>query len=39
MEKGIKKLLIMWKYTLAHKLLLKKGCRQCGKNYSVLDFL
>ena len=27
-----------WKNTSGHKPLIIKGCRQCGKTYSVLDF-
>ena len=34
MEQG----LLDWKNTPDHKPLIVKGCRQCGKTYSVLDF-
>ncbi|SCJ22848.1 Uncharacterised protein [uncultured Clostridium sp.] len=27
-----------WKNTENHKPLIIKGCRQCGKTFSVLDF-
>ena len=27
-----------WKNTSGHKPLIVKGCRQCGKTFSVLDF-
>ncbi len=30
--------LVAWKNTSGHKPLLVKGCRQCGKTFSVLDF-
>lgn len=30
--------LIEWKNTVGHKPLLIKGCRQCGKTFSVLHF-
>ena len=30
--------LVAWKNTPGHKPLLVKGCRQCGKTFSVLDF-
>ena len=29
---------IEWKDTLNHKPLIIKGCRQCGKTFSVIDF-
>ena len=38
LKRKIEQKLIEWKDTPAHKPLLIKGCRQCGKTYSVLDF-
>lgn len=38
LKRKIEQKLIEWKHTQAHKPLLIKGCRQCGKTYSVLDF-
>ncbi len=38
LKRKIEQKLIEWKQTPAHKPLLIKGCRQCGKTYSVLDF-
>ena len=38
LKRKIEQKLIEWKHTPAHKPLLIKGCRQCGKTYSVLDF-
>ena len=34
----IERTLIDWKDTPAHKPLIIKGCRQCGKTYSVRSF-
>lgn len=38
LQRKIEKKLIEWKNTPGHKPLIIKGCRQCGKTYSVLDF-
>ena len=38
LERKIEKLLNQWKNTSGHKPLIIKGCRQCGKTFSVLDF-
>lgn len=37
-KRKIEKLLEDWKSTPAHKPLVIKGCRQCGKTSSVVDF-
>lgn len=40
MLKGkMEQILDNWKKTANHKPLIVKGCRQCGKTYSVVDFL
>lgn len=38
LKRKIEQRLIEWKNTPGHKPLIVKGCRQCGKTYSVLDF-
>lgn len=38
LQRKIEKVLMNWKNTVGHKPLVIKGCRQCGKTYSVLDF-
>ena len=39
MKRKIETLLGDWKNTPDHKPLVVKGCRQCGKTYSVLEFV
>lgn len=38
LKRKIEKTLIDWKNTVGHSPLIVKGCRQCGKTYSVRDF-
>ena len=38
LKRKIEQRLIDWKNTENHNPLIIKGCRQCGKTYSVLDF-
>ena len=38
LQRKIEQMLIDWKNTKEHKPLIIKGCRQCGKTFSVLDF-
>ncbi len=38
LKRKIEERLLAWKNTSGHKPLLIKGCRQCGKTFSVLDF-
>lgn len=38
LRRKIEKRLAEWKSTPGHKPLIIKGCRQCGKTFSVLDF-
>ena len=38
LQRKIEKTLIDWKNTPDRKPLIIKGCRQCGKTFSVLDF-
>jgi len=38
LRRKIEQRMIEWKNTPKHKPLIIKGCRQCGKTYSVLDF-
>ncbi|MCI9144504.1 MAG: ATP-binding protein [Lachnospiraceae bacterium] len=38
LKRKIERELTEWKNTAGHKPLLIKGCRQCGKTFSVLDF-
>jgi len=38
LRRKIEQTLLKWKITPNHKPLIIKGCRQCGKTFSVLDF-
>lgn len=38
LRRKIEKILLDWKNTPNHKPLILKGCRQCGKTFSVLNF-
>ena len=38
LKRKIEQKLIEWKSSKDHKPLIIKGCRQCGKTYSVLEF-
>ena len=38
LKRKIEAVLSEWKNTVDHKPLIIKGCRQCGKTFSVLDF-
>lgn len=38
LKRKIEQNLTEWKNTVNHKPLIIKGCRQCGKTFSVLDF-
>ncbi|MDR0949954.1 MAG: AAA family ATPase, partial [Lachnospiraceae bacterium] len=38
LKRKIEQQLIKWKSMARHKPLIIKGCRQCGKTFSVLDF-
>ncbi|MCM1153804.1 MAG: ATP-binding protein [Roseburia sp.] len=38
LKRKIEKSLLEWKNTENHKPLIVKGCRQCGKTFSVMDF-
>ncbi len=38
LKRKITQSLIDWKNTSGHKPLIIKGCRQCGKTFSVMDF-
>lgn len=38
LQRKIERRLIEWKNTPNHKPLIIKGCRQCGKTFSVLNF-
>ena len=38
LKRKIEQTLIDWKNTAGHSPLIVKGCRQCGKTYSVRDF-
>lgn len=38
LKRKIEKKLLAWKNTPDHRPLLIKGCRQCGKTFSVLEF-
>ena len=38
LKRKMEQVLLTWKNTPDHKPLIVKGCRQCGKTYSVLDF-
>lgn len=39
LKRKIEQHLMEWKNTPNHKPLIVKGCRQCGKTYSVLDLV
>lgn len=38
LKRKIEQTLLEWKNTANRKPLIVKGCRQCGKTFSVLDF-
>lgn len=38
LKRKIEQILVDWKNTEDHKPLIIKGCRQCGKTFSVLNF-
>ena len=38
LKRKVEQKLIEWKNTTNHKPLIVKGCRQCGKTFSVIDF-
>lgn len=38
LKRKMEQRLIEWKNTVGHKPLIVKGCRQCGKTFSVLEF-
>ena len=38
LKRKIEQQFITWKEQENHKPLIVKGCRQCGKTYSVLEF-
>lgn len=38
LKRKIEQALINWKNTPNHSPLIIKGCRQCGKTFSVRDF-
>ncbi|MCM1121936.1 MAG: ATP-binding protein [Eubacterium sp.] len=38
LKRKITQSLVEWKHTEGHKPLILKGCRQCGKTFSVMDF-
>ena len=38
LKRKVEQKLIEWKNTINHKPLIVKGCRQCGKTFSVIDF-
>lgn len=38
LKRKMEQVLLTWKNMPDHKPLIVKGCRQCGKTYSVLDF-
>ena len=38
LKRKIEQRLVEWKNTPGHKPLIIKGCRQCGKTFSVLEF-
>jgi predicted AAA+ superfamily ATPase len=38
LKRKIENTLSQWKNTQGHKPLIIKGCRQCGKTFSVMDF-
>ena len=38
LKRKIEEKLLQWKNTSERKPLIIKGCRQCGKTYSVMKF-
>ena len=38
LRRKVEQTLLTWKNTPNRKPLILKGCRQCGKTYSVLEF-
>ena len=38
LRRKIQNVMLAWKNTVEHKPLIVKGCRQCGKTFSVLEF-
>ena len=38
LKRKVEQKLIEWKNTINHKPLIVKGCRQCAKTFSVIDF-
>ena len=38
LKRKVEQKLVDWKNSENHKPLIIKGCRQCGKTFSVLDF-
>lgn len=38
LKRKIEEKLLQWKNTSERKPLILKGCRQCGKTYSVMKF-
>ena len=38
LQRKIEQALMEWKNAPNHKPLIVKGCRQCGKTFSVVDF-
>lgn len=38
LKRKMEQRLMEWKNTVGHKPLIVKGCRQCGKTFSVLEF-
>ena len=38
LRRKMQKILLEWKSAEDHKPLIIKGCRQCGKTFSVLEF-
>ena len=38
LRRKIQNVMLAWKNTVDHKPLIVKGCRQCGKTFSVLEF-
>ena len=38
LKRKIEQSLTEWKNAINHRPLIIKGCRQCGKTFSVLDF-
>ena len=38
LRRKVQDALLRWKITEGHSPLILKGCRQCGKTFSVLEF-